>query len=262
MRQSPSSSRQKVSEMDELPKLGKVRGRTEAPHKPDYFDTSLLLIGGKNPLGEPNLKVSWGWDLRMFRGGNPEALKYPGPFLDRWILEKWLPPEFFGSERHWEECRYQKRLGQQGRDLLGEYPRKGAYGMVMPLTTQTGEFIPLDNQVLEFIDWMQAEFKARTLNVYSDAKRYAKLQEQMAREEMEMETQAQEQSQEREEYVRSHEFELNQERKYSLPTLWTPDGEYSSYRDETGAKHTLWEDKDGNGNARIASTMPNEKGTP
>lgn len=212
---------------EELSQLDNSRKRTESPSKPDFFDTSLLLIGGKNPLDEPNLKVSWGWDIKTFRNENPEALKYPGPFLNRWILEKWLPPEFFGSVKHWEQCRYKVRLGQRRIDLLGEYPRRGAYGMVMPLTDSQGGFIQLGSEVLTFIDWMQADFKSRTLNVYSDAKLYARLQEQMAVEEAEMERQREKESQEHEDYMRTREFDLNQERVYSRPTLWTPDGEKS-----------------------------------
>lgn len=211
--------------MEELPKLEKVRGRNEAPAKPPYFDASLLLIGGKNPLGKPMLRVDWGWDIRMFRNGNAEALAYPGPFLNRWILQKWLPPEFFGSPKQWEERRW-KKTGDGGKvDLLGEFPRKGRYGMVMPLTTAQGDYIPLGNEVLTFIDWMQAEFQSRTLNVYSDAKLYARLQEQMAEQEAEMEAQAQKASEEHGDYVRAHEHEINTNKEFSLPTLWTPDGE-------------------------------------
>lgn len=211
---------------DELPKLEKVRGRNPAPSKPDFFDASLLLIGGKNPLGEPLLKVGWGWDLTTFRNGNPQALKYPGPFLNRWVLEKWLPPTFFGSSKQWDERRYQK-TGDGGKvDLLGEYPRQGVYGMVMPLTSADGSFIPLGNEVLTFIDWMQADFKSRTLNVYSDAKLYARLQEQMATQEAEMEAQAEKQGEEHGDYVRSHEFEINTNKAFSMPSIWTPSGEH------------------------------------
>ncbi len=164
---------------EELPQLRKVRGRTEAPARPDFFDTSLRLIGGNNPLGEPNLRVDWGWDCRTFRNDNPEALAYPGPYLDRWILQKWIEPSFFGSKRHWNEHRYQRRGDGNRIDLLGEFPSRGRYGMVMPLTDPQGGFIPLSSDVLLFIDQMWSQFQARTLNVYSDAKLYARLQEQM-----------------------------------------------------------------------------------
>lgn len=211
---------------DELPKLEKVRGRNPAPSKPDFFDASLLLIGGRTPLGEPNLKVGWGWDLTTFRNGNPKALKYPGPYLNRFILEKWLPPEFFGSPKQWNERRYQKTADGGKVDLLGEYPRQGHYGMVMPLTSADGGFIPLGNEVLTFIDWMQADFKSRTLNVYSDAKLYARLQEQMAEQEAAMTAEAEKASEEHGDYVRAHEHELNTNKEFSMPSIWTPSGEH------------------------------------
>lgn len=215
--------------MEELPKLEKVRGRQPAPEKPPYFDQSLLLIGGTNPLGEPNLKVGWGWDLTTYRNGNNSALKYPGPFLNRWILEKWLPPEFFGSVKQWETRRYSRSADGKSVDLLGEFPRRGAYGMVMPLTTGAGEFIPLGGEVLTFIDWMAADFKSRTLNVYSDAKLYARLQEQMAEEEARLLTDADREAEEHGDYVRSHEFEINTNPAFSMPTIWTPNGEHTIY---------------------------------
>ena len=202
---------------EDLPKLEQVHGYNPAPARPDFFDQSLLLIGGRNPLGQPNLKVVWGWDARTFRNGNPEALKYPGPFLNRFILEKWLPPEFFGSQKQWELHRYHKSGDGKKIDLLGDYPRQGSYGMVMPLTTSTGEYIPLSSDVLLFIDSMQHEFNSRTLNVYSDAKLFARLQQQMANEQAELEYQQQKAAQTHEDYVRPREGELNKER-----LIWTP----------------------------------------
>ena len=218
--------------IDELPKLEKVRGRNPAPQKPDFFDQSLLLIGGKNPLGEPNLKVGWGWDLTTYRNGNAAALKYPGPFLNRWILEKWLEPEFFGTPRRWNERRYGKTTDGQNVDLLGEFPRRGMYGMIMPLTSSDGSFIPLGSDVLLFIDWMAAEFKSRTMNVYSDAKLYARLQEQMAEREANLQAEADKESEEHGDYVRAHEGEINASEnsaQFFRPgrSLWTPEGEYT-----------------------------------
>lgn len=213
--------------MEELPNLEKVRGRVEAPAKPAGFDLSLLLIGGRNPYGEPNLKVSWGWDLRTTRYGKTDALKYPGPFLDRWILERWMPPSFFGSLKQWETHRYHRAPDGTKVDLLGDFPRRGQYGMVMPIMAPFGEFIPLDGQVLEAIDRMQKESDLRVMNVYSDAKRMAQLQERNAVEEAEMERQREQAAEAHGEYVRAHEFEINQNKEFSLPSLWTPQGEHT-----------------------------------
>ncbi len=213
----------------ELPEAKKARRRTEPPSKPDYFDQSIRLIGGMNPLNEPNLRVRWGWDCRVFRNGNPEALAYPENFLDRWILEKWIPPEFFGSRKQWEQHRYAKRGDGKQVDLLGDFPSRGRYGMVWPITDPEGRYIPLTSQVLNFIEQMQSAFNARTLNVYSDAKLYAKLQEDMLEEDARMAEAVEAEAEEFGEYVRAHEDEINQERAYSMPTesvLFKPDGSH------------------------------------
>jgi len=111
-------------------------------------------------------------------------------------------------------------------DLLGEYPHRGAYGMVIPLTDPMGGYLPLGGEVLNFIRICQQDFdRSRLVNAYSDAKRYAQIQKQMALEE-EREQQEQDKiADDSYEYFRAHEHELNQERSYSMPSLWTPDGE-------------------------------------
>jgi hypothetical protein len=253
--------------IDELPQLEKVRGRSEAPAKPPFFDQSLLLIGGKTPLGEPLYKVSWGWDLFCFRNGNPSALRYPGPFLNRWIWEKWMPPSFFGSKKQWEEHRWARTTDGKWLDSLGEFPRQGMYGMKMPLVTKDGGFIPLGSSVLEFIDMIHQHDLSQGYNVYSDAKLYARLQEQMAEEEARMLAEAEKEAEDHGDYVRAHEGEINASEsavQFFRPaaSLWTPGGEVEIYHDKSGAKHTLWEDSRGDGHARIDFTMPTkEKGT-
>lgn len=217
--------------LPELPQLERVRGKQPAPAKPPYFDQSLLLIGGKTPTGEAMLKVGWGWDLTIYRNGDASALKYPGPFLNRWILEKWLPPEFFGAPRDWNERRYTRSAEGKTVDLLGEYPRKGMYGMVMPLTDSQGGFIPLGSEVLTFIDAMMTEFSSRTWNVYSDTKLYARLQEQMAEEEFRLLAEAEVEAEAHGDYVRAHEGDINASEnrvQFFRPaaSLWTPNGEH------------------------------------
>lgn len=209
----------------QLPNLEKVRGRNPAPAKPDFFDAELTNIGGTNPYGESMLKVGWGWDLKIKRFGK-DALKYPGPLLNRWILEKWLSPKFYGSQKHWEQHRWTTTGTGVKVDLLGEYPHRGAYGMVIPLTDPMGGYLPLGGEVLNFIRICQQDFdRSRLVNAYSDAKRYAQIQKQMALEE-EREQQEQDKiADDSYEYFKAHEHELNQERSYSMPSLWTPDGE-------------------------------------
>ena len=198
-----------------------------APAKPDFFDQNLRNIGGINPYGEPNLKVTWGWDLRAFRNGDPQALKYPGPFLNRFILEKWLPVSFFDTPESWEVSRYVATADGKKIDLLGEFPARGQYGMVMPLTTSDGGFIPCTSAVLSFIDGMRQEFETRTLNVYSNANLYAQLQQQMETEQARLDEEASAEADELGDYYQTRDEYINRNPVYSLPgkSLWTPDGE-------------------------------------
>lgn len=215
--------------LDELPQLEKVRGRSEAPAKPPSFDQSLLLIGGKTPVGEPLYKVGWGWELTCFRNGNPSALKYPGPFLNRWIWEKWLPPEFFGSKKQWETHRWGRTSDGKLVDLLGEFPSRGMYGMKMPLTDPEGGFIPLGSSVLQFIEMIHQSDYSQGWNVYSSAKLYARLQEQMAEEETRLDALRDEEVEEFTDYIRVREDEINNNREQFFrpaQSLWTPGGEH------------------------------------
>lgn len=203
-----------------------------SPAKPEGFDRQLLLISGRNPFGEPNLRVEWGWDLRAFRNDNPEALKYPGPGLERWILEQWRPPEFFGSRKAWETHRYFYADGKK-IDSLGEFPSRGMYTLTQILCaaglhgTKPGDYIPLSQDVLDYIAQMQDEFNSRTLNVYSSAKLYAKLQAEMAREEELAQLETDREAEEFGDYISAHQEQINRNPVFSIPTksLWTPDGE-------------------------------------
>jgi hypothetical protein len=191
------------------------------------------LIGGRNPFNEPNLKVSWGWDLRTFRNGNPEALKYPGPGLERWILEKWTPPSFFGSPKDWEKHRYFRSPSGKKIDALGEYPHRGMYTLAQILCaaglhgTKPGDYIPLSSDVLLYIESLQAEFNSRTLSCYSSAKLYRKLQDEMAREEEQEWIEAEREADELGAYIATHQDEINRNPVFSFPTLWTPSGEHT-----------------------------------
>jgi hypothetical protein len=203
------------------------------PAKPEGFDQALTLIGGRNPYGEPNLRVSWGWDLRTFRNGNPNALKYPGPGLERWILEKWTPPSFFGSPKQWEQHRYFYANGQR-IDALGDFPSRGMYTLSQILCaaglhgTKPGDFIPLSSDVLNYIEMLQQEFNSRTLNVYSSAKDYRRLQDEMAREEELSNQETEREADALGDYISTHQEEINRNPVFSFPnkSIWTPTGEH------------------------------------
>lgn len=114
---------------------------TEQHQAPQWAERALLVAGGLNTFGEPNYRLVWGWSRLGWIGGewkdrNPsgdllrrviEVRKVPRymPF-DRWHLERWCPPELYGSPRNW----YRQTLETyDGRaiEALGPYPYRGDY---------------------------------------------------------------------------------------------------------------------------------------
>jgi hypothetical protein len=220
---------------DVVKNIQKPRGYCEPPAKPTFFDASLRMIGGDNPLGQSYLRVVWGWDARLFRNEDPNALAYPGPFLDRWILEKWLPAEFFGTPEEWEKCRYFQSADGKRIDSLGPYPRQGRYGMVMPLVaaglsgTTEGDFIPLGEEVLTFVEILLPTIRFQTPDAYQSAENYRKLQEQMADEESKRWEEAEQYADILGDELKGHRGDHEDRNPaFSLPgkSLWTPEGEH------------------------------------
>lgn len=206
------------------------------PPKPEGFDRAVIDLCGYAHSHVPRCRVVWGQDVTTFRNGNPKAVKYPRPFPvgpDRWIIEAWRPPEFFGTERDWNAVRYADT--DYGRiDRIGPFPRKGMYVFVLPVCKPDGTYLPCDKGVLDFIELKVAEFQHQTWNVYQNPQSYAELQEKMAEEEEAEMAVADAQADEFAEYVYMHEDEINRNPAFKFPTnykkpvtsIWTPDGEH------------------------------------
>lgn len=219
---------------DVLSNIRKPTRYEPAPAKPAFFDTSLRHIGGDNPLGEPFLRVSWGWDAKVFRNENPNALAYPGMFLNRWILEKWLPPEFFGTPEEWEKSRYFMSADGKKIDSLGPYPRQGRYGYVHAFYaagidgTKLGDYIELGEAVLTFVEIMLPSIQF-TQTPERSAENYFALQEQMANEEARLWEEAEQYADILADELKGHRGDHEDRNAvHSLPSankLWTPDGE-------------------------------------
>lgn len=209
------------------------RSYVSAPEKPPGFDVTVGRTGGYAHSHVPRCRVRWGMDLRTFRNNNPKAIKYPRPYPvgpDRWIIEAWRPPEFFGNETEWNAVRYADT--EYGLvDRIGPFPRQGMYVFVIPLCKPDGTFLPCDEGVLDFIALKRWEFENQTWNVYKTAQSYAELQEEMAKEEEAAMAAADAESDEFYDYVMSREERINRNPVFKFPdavkrpTLWTPDGE-------------------------------------
>ena len=203
-----------------------------APHKPAFFDQNLRLLGGSNLFGEARLKIGWGWELRTFRNNDPEALKYPS-FLERWILEQWVPAEFFGSKKQWELHRYTKTADGGSLDLLGDYPSRGSYVFVMAFENSKGEYLPLTDDALVAVDMLRQHFENRVQNTFTTAEMYARVQQQAEAERVRQELETEREVEEFTDHVRIHEDEINKDVIYSRNlnkgslSLWTPNGEHN-----------------------------------
>ena len=64
------------------------------------------------------------------------------PAVNRWHIERWVPPETYGSPRNWH-LQTTEHVGAQSVPALGPYPSHGGYEHCLTLETPRGEFIQL-----------------------------------------------------------------------------------------------------------------------
>jgi hypothetical protein len=90
---------------------------------------ALTKAGGKNLMGQPNFKFAWsGQETYSISNG-----KTYEPFRicaeDCWLLMKWEPAEFWGTEEDWHINNWEP----SGLYTAGPYPREGRYRVVRNL---------------------------------------------------------------------------------------------------------------------------------
>ena len=138
----------------------------ETHDTPEAVARSLALAGGTNRYGEPNYRAVWGWNRLAWIGGKFEERdpatgsllrevvelrqepKYPT--MNRWHIEKWLPPEVYGSPRAWYTQTIERENGVSV-PALGPYPSRGDYEHCFTLEGPHGEFVQLTPTVAEHI---------------------------------------------------------------------------------------------------------------
>lgn len=133
---------------------------------PESVAQRLARAGGVNRFGEANYRAVWGWNRLAWIGGKFEerdpatgALlrevvelrrepKYPA--VNRWHIERWVPPEAYGSPRAWHA---QTAETENGRRVpaLGPYPSRGEYEHCFTLQGPRGQFIQLTPALAEHI---------------------------------------------------------------------------------------------------------------
>ena len=138
----------------------------ETHDTPETVAHSLELGGGINRFREPNYRAVWGWNRLAWIGGKFEERdpatgsllrevvelrqepKYPA--VNRWHIEKWLPPETYGSPRNWWKQTVEIE-GGRSIPALGPYPARGEYEHCFTLEGPRGEFVQLTPTVAEHI---------------------------------------------------------------------------------------------------------------
>ena len=142
-----------------------IRVVRETHETPETVTHHLLRAGGMNRLGEPNYRAVWGWNRLAWIGGKFEDRDEHGallrervelreepkyPTVNRWHIERWLPPEAYGSPRQWYAQTMERENGVS-IPALGPYPSRGDYEHCFTLEDRRGEFLQLTPTVAEHI---------------------------------------------------------------------------------------------------------------
>jgi len=137
----------------------------ETHQPPPSVERRLWLAGGSNRFGQPNYRAVWGWSRLGWVGGKWEDRNAAGELLrevaelryvpkytphDRWHIERWVPPEAYGSPREWYAQTVERAHGCS-IPALGPYPDRGEYEHCFTLQGPRGDFLQLTPTVAEYI---------------------------------------------------------------------------------------------------------------
>ena len=137
----------------------------ETHEAPADVARELCLAGGYNLYSEANYRAVWGWSRLDWIGGKWEDRDAGGKLLrevvevrlepkyvphNRWHIERWLPPESYGSPALW---RAETMEIENGRSIpaLGPYPSRGEYEHCFTLQGPRGEFVQLTPAIARYI---------------------------------------------------------------------------------------------------------------
>jgi len=142
-----------------------IRVLRETHEAPESVQRRLTLAGGVNRFGEPNYRAVWGWNRLTWIGGKWEDRDAAGNLVreviqlrqvpkyhafSRWHIERWVPPEVYGSPEQW----YARTLEVEGGysiPALGPYPARGEYEHCFKLQGPRGEFVQLTPTAAEYV---------------------------------------------------------------------------------------------------------------
>jgi len=169
----------------------------ETHQAPAELCARLGQAGGVNFLGEPNFRVVWGGSRLTWIGGRWTDRDAEGSFVrevselrqvpkytpvNRWHIERWSPPETYGSPDEWYARTVEIEDGIRF-PALGPYPSRGEYEHCFTLSGPNSEFIQLTATVCDWviraIEWARRQPKsiARAAITAREIRREAELSE-------------------------------------------------------------------------------------
>jgi len=172
--------------------------REYSVHPDPRFQARIDRKVGLNIFGEPLYRIVWGWgrlewlaglmsvysDTGAYRGEQYGLFREPKysylgtSTLDRWIVEKWIHPDMYGTKESWEE-ETQEVGGFHTTQALGPFPSRGDYELSFAVQDQVkGEFIQLSDGLVETIVSV-----AEQSRLIEDSKRKQALEEEQERKE-------------------------------------------------------------------------------
>jgi hypothetical protein len=152
----------------------------ETHDAPAHVCERMARAGGLNRFGEPNFRVVWGGSRLGWIGGRWIDRDEQGSLLreaielrqapkyipvDRWHIERWMPPESYGSPEEWFTRTVEVEDGIRVA-ALGPYPSRGDYEHCFTLETSCGEFIPLSpaacDWIVRAVEWARRQPRSAT----------------------------------------------------------------------------------------------------
>ncbi len=142
-----------------------IRVTRETHETPAAIEQRVSRAGGTNLYGEPNFRVVWGGSRLAWIGGKwtdcdahgnkareaIELRRVPKYLpVDRWHIERWRPPESYGSPEQWYAQTTEIEDGIRVA-ALGPYPSRGEYEHCHTLQNAAGEFMPLTAAACDWI---------------------------------------------------------------------------------------------------------------
>ena len=142
-----------------------IRVLREGHEAPASIERRLRLAGGINRYGEAMYRAVWGWSRLGWIGGKWTDHNDDGSILrevvelrrvpkyvphDRWHIERWMPPESYGSPSDWYGYTIERENGVSVA-ALGPYPERGEYEHCFTLEGPRGEFVQLTPSIAEYV---------------------------------------------------------------------------------------------------------------